>query len=429
MSEPASPRGKPRSAVFSYLFLSAASSLLFFMVFTINLLYHVETVGLSPLQLVLVGTTLEGVIVLFEVPTGIVADLVSRRRSVLIGFVLIGVGFIIEGSFPVFIAILAAQVFWGIGYTFTSGATEAWITDEVGDQNVGPVLLRGTQAQLVGTLGGILIGTGLGIVAIQLPIVLGGVGFVLLAIVLWRIMPETNFHATPREERSTFQHMASTFRDGLLVARTRPVVRVLLAASLLIGFASESFDRLWTKHLIDTHPFPSLPGDNDLVLWFGAITFVGTILSLIATQALNRFSPESLQPGTPTKMLASLVAVRVVATLVFALAGSLWLALAMLWIRGLIGNVSGPIGVAWLNRNIEPRTRATVISFSEQVASVGEIGGGPPLGWIGSNYGVRAALVTSALLMSPVAAIYARASHLRDHVHHDSDSEQQQPHR
>lgn len=358
-------RPNPGSAVPVYLLLSGASALLYFMVFTINLLYHVETVGLSPLQLVLVGTTLEGVIVLFEVPTGIVADLVSRRRSVLIGFVLIGAGFIVEGSFPVFTAILVAQVFWGIGYTFTSGATEAWITDEVGDQNVGPVLLRGNQAELGGTIGGILLGTGLGLFAIQLPIVLGGVGFVILSVVLWRITPETNFHPTPREERSTFHHMAAIFREGLAIARNRPVVRVLLAVSFLIGFASESFDRLWVKHLIDNHRFPSLPGDNDLVLWFGIITFVGTVLSLVATQTLNRFSPKSLQPGTPTRMLASLAALRVVATLLFALAGSLWLALAMFWVRGLIGNVSRPIGSAWLNRNIERRTRATVISFNE----------------------------------------------------------------
>jgi hypothetical protein len=72
-----------------------------------------------------VGTTLEGCIFLFEVPTGVVADVYSRRLSIIIGFFLIGAGFIVEGSFPVFGAVLLSQVFWGIGYTFTSGATES----------------------------------------------------------------------------------------------------------------------------------------------------------------------------------------------------------------------------------------------------------------------------------------------------------------
>ncbi len=359
---------------------------------------------------------LEAVIVLFEIPTGVVADLVSRRRSILIGFTLIGAGFIVEGSFPVFVAILTAQALWGIGYTFTSGATEAWITDEVGEEHVGPVLLRGNQAELVGTIGGILLGTGLGFVAIQLPIVLGGVGFLMLGLVLLRVMPETNFHPTPREERLSWRDMADTARAGFAVARNRPVVRVLLATSFLIGLSSEAFDRLWVNHLIDTFDFPNLPGDNDLVLWFGIITLTGTVLSLIAAEALKRFHPESLGPGTPTRMLATLAAGRVLTTLLFALAGSLWLALGMFWMRGLLGSVSGPISNAWIQRNIDSDTRATVISFREQVASFGEIGGGPPLGWIGSGFGVRAALIASALVYAPAVAVYMRASHLRDHV-------------
>ncbi len=408
--------GPALNAVPIYLLLSGGSALLYMTVFTVNLLYHVETVGLTPLQLVLVGTTLETVIVLFEVPTGIVADLVSRRRSVLIGLVLIGAGFIVEGSLPVFGAILAAQVLWGLGYTFTSGATEAWITDEVGEEQVGPVLLRGTQASLIGTFVGIVLATALGLISIRLPIVLGGVGFVVLAIMLRRWMPETNFRPTPKEDRSTFAQMAHIFRDGLRVARSRPVVRVLLLASLLVGLSSEAFDRLWAKHLIDDIGFPPIAGDNDLVLWFGVIALVGTLISLVATELFNRVHPESLGPGTPTRVLALLAGGRVLATLVFALAGSLPLALGMLWTRSLIGSLFHPVTQAWMNRNIEPRTRATVLSFQEQIGSVGEIGGGPPLGWVGSRFGVRTALVAGGLVFAPVISVFLRASHLRDHV-------------
>ena len=90
-----------------YLILSGVSSLLFSLIFTLNLVYQAQVVGLTPLQLVLVGTTLETSAFLFEIPTGIVADLYSRRLSVIIGFFLIGVGFTIEGSLPFFAAVLA----------------------------------------------------------------------------------------------------------------------------------------------------------------------------------------------------------------------------------------------------------------------------------------------------------------------------------
>lgn len=420
-----SARGTARAAVPVYLLLSGGGALLYATVFTVNLLYHVETVGLTPLQLVLVGTTLETVIVLFEVPTGVVADLVSRRRSVLIGLALVGAGFIVEGSFPVFLAILTAQVLWGLGYTFTSGATEAWIADEVGEDHVGPVLLLGTQAGLVGTFVGIVLATALGLVSIRLPIVLGGVGFVVLALVLLRAMPETNFRPTPKADRSTFAQMAHIFRDGLKVARSRPVVRVLLVTSLLVGLSSEAFDRLWAKHLIDSIGFPDIPGGNDLVLWFGAIALVGTIISLVATELFNRVHPESLGPGTPTRLLALLAGGRVLATLVFALAGSLPLALGMLWTRNLIGSVFQPVAQAWMNRNIEARTRATVLSFQEQIGSVGEIGGGPPLGWFGSRFGVRAAIIAGGMVFAPVVGVFLKAARLRDHV----DEERRTRHR
>src|SRR5689334_12839670 len=117
-----------------YLFIEFTASAFFSMMFVTMSLYEATVAGLLPYQLVLVGTTLEISAFLFEVPTGIVADVYSRRLSIIIGYLLMGVGFLIEGLFPLFIPILIAQVVWGLGYTFTSGATQAWISDEVGEE-------------------------------------------------------------------------------------------------------------------------------------------------------------------------------------------------------------------------------------------------------------------------------------------------------
>jgi MFS transporter, DHA3 family, tetracycline resistance protein len=108
-------------------------------------LYEATVAGLTPVQLILVGTALEVSAFVFEVPTGIVADVYSRRLSIIIGYVLMGLGFLVEGFFPAFLPILLAQVIWGLGYTFTSGATQAWISDEVGEETANKLFLRGTQ--------------------------------------------------------------------------------------------------------------------------------------------------------------------------------------------------------------------------------------------------------------------------------------------
>src|SRR5512142_2383346 len=94
----------------TYLFLSFASEALFALAFTAMLVYEPEVAVLNPLQLVLVGTTLELSVFVCEIPTGVVADVYSRRLSILIGHALIGLGFLVEGSFTAFLPILLAQV-------------------------------------------------------------------------------------------------------------------------------------------------------------------------------------------------------------------------------------------------------------------------------------------------------------------------------
>src|SRR5574339_80649 len=85
-----------------YLFMEVAGTISICMVFSTNSLYEVTVAGLTPLQLVLIGTTLELSTFLFEVPTGVVADAYSRRLSIVIGYLLIGFGLLIEGFLPSF---------------------------------------------------------------------------------------------------------------------------------------------------------------------------------------------------------------------------------------------------------------------------------------------------------------------------------------
>src|SRR5512133_1473980 len=120
---------RKRDAYAVYLLMESITAFCFALIFTANMVYHVTVVHLNPLQLVLVGTLLETVVLIFEIPTGIVADVFSRRLSIWIGLLLIGVGFTIEGLFPTFGIVLLSQLFWGLGATFTSGATQAWIAD------------------------------------------------------------------------------------------------------------------------------------------------------------------------------------------------------------------------------------------------------------------------------------------------------------
>ncbi|MFI5693460.1 MFS transporter [Kribbella sp. NPDC051586] len=385
---------------------NAAWSFLAALSFTLNAVYYVRDAGLNPLQMVLVGTTLELACFLFEIPTGIVADLYSRRLSIIIGFVLIGAGFLLQGLVPAFLAILAAQVLWGVGFTFTSGADQAWITDEVGTERAAAVFVRAQQFELGGKIVGIISAGALGLISLPLPMVLSGAGMILLALTLAVLMREENFHRTPKQERETFKQMAETFKSGLEAARRRPVVRTLVIISLIAGLSSEAFDRLWSVKIL-TFTFPTVFGTSEPAFWFTVLALAGTLLSLGTSLALNRFSPERLQATHPTGILATLALFQVAGVIGFALLGNLWLALAAMWLNTVAGTIAYPIESAWLNRHVDSRSRATVISMVSQANAIGQVVGGPPLGAVGRS-SLRAALLASGVILTPIPALYLR---------------------
>ena len=130
--------------------------LLFMPTWVVMAVYLVQTVHLSPLQLVLMGTAMEAAVFLFEVPTGVVADTYSRRLSLIIGYFGMGIAWMLVAVVSAPFAIIGLWALWGLAYTFTSGAEEAWISDEVGVEHVGRVFLKGSRIRYIGSVTGLL---------------------------------------------------------------------------------------------------------------------------------------------------------------------------------------------------------------------------------------------------------------------------------
>jgi DHA3 family tetracycline resistance protein-like MFS transporter len=390
-----------------FLLIEAVTSLLFGMIFTISSLYQVSTANLSALQLVLVGTVLELSIFVFEVPTGVVADLVSRRLSVIIGFFLIGAGFILEGALPIFWTILLAQILWGVGYTFTSGATQAWITDEIGEDAAGPIFLRASQISGLAGLLGIPLGVVLGRSQINLPLLIGGSLFAGLAVFLILFMPEDGFTPTPQGEHNTWQSMLHTLRGGLAMVRRRPALWNILLIGLFFGLYSEGYDRLWVKHLTDNLLTPGGIQVEPVVL-LGAINAGGTLLAIAATELVRR-RLDTTNPNAIARMMMAASALMVAGLIAFAQARSLVLAIGMIWLIDVFRSINSPLYTTWVNQRLDPQVRATVLSMSSQVDAIGQITSGPALGMVGSLVSVRAAITASGLLLAPILGLFVRA--------------------
>ncbi|HEX6709571.1 MAG TPA: MFS transporter [Rubrobacter sp.] len=389
-----------------YLCIKGASALFFTLWATVAMVYRIEVVHLDPLRLVLLGTALEVSVFLFEVPTGVLADTYGRRRSVITGFILIGSGFALEGAIPTFAAVLAAQAVWGVGYTFISGALEAWVADEAPERDLGRVFLRGEQMEYLGSLVGIPISVLLGLIALNLPLLAGGALTVALGFALVLTMPEHNFRPSPREGRSSLQHVGATAREGVRIVRGRPVLLMLFAVALFTGMSQEGFDRLNAKHFLDGVGLPSI-GHLDPVVWFGTMDAGGLFLSYLAAGVVARNLDVS-SPAVAARLLFALNAFTIAGMLAFALSNSFTLALGAIWFATLVRTVAGPVYLTWINEGLDPGVRATVISMSGQAGALGEASAGPVIGVIGNVLGVRSALTITALLLSPTLLLYGR---------------------
>lgn len=381
-----------------YLWMESIISLASWLVFTVDLIYQVTTVGLNPLQLVLVGTTVEVTAFIFEVPTGVVADTISRKLSIILGLIFIGAGFIIEGAIPRFETILFAQVVAGIGYTFTSGATEAWIADEVGEAAATRAFLRGSQVGYIGALLGIGAAVALGSVAINLPIIIGGAIMILVGLVLIVVMPETGFKPTPREDRTTFQSMLHTFKSGVKLVRGKPVLISILTLGLIYGAYSEGFDRLWTAHFLQDMVIPTI-GNLQPVVWFGIIRAVSMLLSIGLTEVMKR-KGNTDRHGLVARAVLALNVSMVIGLLTFAVTGNFVIALLAYWLTSSARRTLNPVYLTWVNQHLESSVRATVISMTSQIDALGQIIGGPMVGVIGRAFGVPYALLGSGLILS-----------------------------
>lgn len=391
-----------------YMTIRGGMALLFTMMGFISAIYRVQTAGLNPLQLVLVGTALELSVFVFEIPTGVVADVVSRRLSVIIGYALIGLGFIVEGLFPIFGPILLAQVIWGMGYTFTSGAEDAWLADEIGEERLTQTYLRASQIGRIGSLAGILISVWLGSVQLALPMLMSGIGIVALALFLALFMPETGFSPTPREERTRWQNMTDTFRDGTRLVRGRRMLLLILGVSLFFGLSSEPLDRLWEAHLLENFAFPQWDGLQQPVHWFGLMSVTTLLVGIGVTEVIRRRVPAERLDVTIAAQLV-INAVVAAAVVVFALSNRFGVAAIAIMGAQVFRGASHPLYMAWVNRQIETRVRATVLSIEGQLNAIGQVAGGPILGALATAVSIPAAMLGVSILMLPALALYGVA--------------------
>jgi MFS transporter, DHA3 family, tetracycline resistance protein len=409
--------GRPLPPRLLYIGMQSLDALLFSIAYTIYGLYAVQAATLGPLELTLVGTIMELAIFLTEIPTGMVADLYSRRLSVIIGLCIIGTGIALLGAVPTFWCIALGSMLWGVGGTCISGAHQAWLADEIGEVQAAPVYMRATQLSQIGSLVGIPLSVALASMQLPLPLWVSGAGFWGLAGLLLLTMPEQGYRPAAPAQRHAWQGLRDTLRASLATIRGRAALRLVLVITVIYGMSSEAVSRLAPLHLLGTIGRPSSFAE---ATWFGILQAGSSLGGAVVTWRLSQ-TTELHKAQRIMQILLALTVVMLLATLLFALARVFWLALLAVWMTRWMRIAMRPLVVAWANRGLAPGARATVLSMFSQAEALGEVCGGPLLGLVGTLHTVRTALVGAAMVLLPALPLYGQAlRHSKQEAHEAS---------
>lgn len=388
-----------------YLAMRVGLSFMVGLAFTTTVVYRVEDGGLNPFELLMIGTVLEVTYLVFQLPTGFLADLVSRRACVVAGFGVYAAGLVWQGLTPEFWVHLAAQVLLALGAALWSGALESWVADETQKAEMTPVYLRATQLSFIGGIAGSLLSGVLASFGLGLPMLLGGAFMALGTAWLALVMPEKHFQRPVGDGKLKTVLSQARAEVGVQVRASRRAARIVPGLMMLLGMTfafglwSESYDRLSGAFLLEDIGFPDTFG-LEPAMWFSLIACAVALAGIGLTEWAARRTAR-LGSGGIIGMLVGFTAVALVGVVGYSLSQTFWVAIGFLLLLSVARPLYEPLVNGWLVVRVEPKVRATALSARDMFDSGGQIVGGPVIGAVGSAFSIRAALLTGAAVLVP----------------------------
>jgi MFS transporter, DHA3 family, tetracycline resistance protein len=329
-------------------------------------LYLVLVADLSPPQLVLIGVSQALIVVVAEVPAGVMADAVSRRLALVVAHVVMGAGMAMTGFVTAFPLLVMSQCLWGLGWAISSGADVAWITDELDRVDlIDGVLTAQGRFDLIGTAVGIIVFGTIGwATRLSVAIVVAGVSMIGLGLAIVARWPESR-RRSGIVVRPRITSVA-VLRRGVEVARTDRMIVLVLVSTLLFNGGAEGFGRLFERRLIAV----GLPTAPDPIVWFATLSLVAAALG---ATALLFVEARIAGVGVAKRTYVAACAIGTVGFVMFAQAPSTEAAVAgALLVRGIAFPIVRAAATILVNRRAPSEARATVHSLLSQSENAGE---------------------------------------------------------
>jgi len=383
----------PRSIQRTYLLLMLGNTLAASFIWGINTIFLLDA-GLTNLEAFAANAFFTVGMVVFEVPTGIVADTIGRRVSYLLGTVTLAASTLfyvllwqIEAPFWEW---AIASMLLGLGFTFFSGAVEAWLVDALAATGftgeIETVFGRGQIVTGAGMLTGSVAG---GFIAAQVslgaPFVLRGIVLAVMFAVAFRMMHDVGF--TPEQGGRPLAEMRKIAEASIEYGWRVPAVKWLMVEALFTGGVGIYGFYALQPYLLELYGDPEAYQVAGLV---AAVVAGAQIVGGMAAPWIRRMFKRRTSALLVTATLSSASLAVMGAIESFAVV----IAAVVVW--GLLFAATMPIRQAYLNGLIPSRQRATILSFDSMMTSSGGVWAQPALGRAADAWGYAPSYLIAA---------------------------------
>lgn len=394
----------------TYYTIAAGYTLAASLIWGINTLFLLDA-GLSVIEVFVANAGFTAGMVAFEIPTGVVADTLGRRVSFLLSIAVLGLSttaYVAMAQVEAgVVAFTIVSVFLGLGFTFYTGAVEAWLVDALGSAGYEGVLdhvfARGEQVTGVAMLVGTVCGGFLGQVDLSLPYLVRIALLLLLFAFAWGRMSDLGFEARSLSRSELVPEVNRVARAGVHFGWSRRPIRLVMIAGAFQGAFVYFVFFAWQPYLLE------LLGRD--AVWVAGVVSAGIALAMIAGNQLVEWWTRHC--GLRTTMLIGAASAMLVAGIVLAATESFGVAVvALMIVTGSVGVIE-PVRHAYLHALIPTEQRATVISFDSMVTGIGSTGGQIGLGAVANGRSYSASFLVGAAVAAVALPVLVAVRLLR----------------
>jgi MFS family permease len=407
---------EPRQIIRSYFVISGLYNLAASIIWGINTLFLLDA-GLTIFEVFLINAIFSAGMAVFEIPTGVLADTRGRRLSFLLSVTVLALGTlgyvgaaIYGGGLAVFIVM---SIVLGLGYTFYSGAVEAWFVDALKATGFqGPldqVFARSNfitgGAMLIGTVGGGILGD----IDLAIPFLVRAGLMAALFVFAFFTMHDIGYQPKAMALQAIPAEMKKIAQASVRFGWREPSLRLLMVTNFLqAGFLFWGF-YAWQPYFLDLLGQPAV--------WVaGVIAALISISTMIGNGIVERFTRFC---GKRTTFFLWAAGIGTVATIGIGLTSSFWLAVALLLVYMVSTGVITPVRQAFIHQIIPSEQRAAIVSLDSLVGSSGGIVGQAGLGYIAQTRSIAAGFViggAATLLAVPFYGLLRRVGSPADGI-------------